>query len=304
MAKPPLNPTVKIILGILGVAAFGVVSYGAYQMGSKNGREVNVVNQLTSTSTPIIASTTISSAELENEKSDTELKEFALRSGTVISIPKNWTITLSEDATSNQDAVYLINEVNSGSYQFSIAEYTVSEWLKGPAADEGYVIDAKERAEVVRILKGVHDNQKITSALNAAFDKQAGEIFGYSDSMRVGREYLASLDNTFRGFSFYNTYGQAPGVYPVYHLNVYNPEKGIILAAHYYDFDKATEVEEINEPVFTALKNWETEQSADLTGLDTAGHQAFKDLVEKKPRVTLSFGAELEAVDAVIKSAR
>ncbi|MBP7992743.1 MAG: hypothetical protein KAZ30_03780, partial [Candidatus Magasanikbacteria bacterium] len=128
------------------------------------------------------------------------------------------------------------------------------------------------------------------------------EFFGYSTDYRVGRTYFASQNQAFRGLTFFNTYGQAPGVAPVYHISAYNPERKVILALYYGFFDRKPEVIELNKTVNTLMENWEDTPAGAVERADIMAHEAFKKLVETKPRSELSFGPLLQKLDAVLAS--
>ncbi len=298
--KPHFSLSTKITLVLLGIFALVGIGYGAYQVRISNTERGQLVKESDSTSAP--APTSLPTESTSTPKPALETKEFTLRSGTVITVPNTWKITLSDVGNNVQRDSYT---VNSGTEEIFLSEYNVSEWLKGPDPDEGYVIDAKERAEVVRILKNAYSDEQLSMVLKADFKKSGGEFFGYSTTMRVGPYYVASTNNVWRGLAFYNTYGQAPGVFPIYHLNLFNPDKNSILAVA-VNLETKPEIEQINKPVFTALENWEQKinNPPDIKTIDEKAHQEFKNLIEKTERNKLSFGGLLNQIDAVLKSAR
>lgn len=298
----PLKIIVKAAVGtVLGLVIVGVVAL-AYRQGTKRALETAV--QPKTDQIPVIQNPEVKQLVTTTEANsvDSKVKSFALRSGTTLQILADWKIELLKDgATDPQVAHY---EVTFPGGKFYLDEVAVAEWLKGPSEDQGYVLAATERATVLGILKDIYANQMITKAMDMAFDKQAGEFFGYSQTFRVGRNYFSSSDNNYRGLSFYNTYGQAPGVSPIYHVSMYNPTHGTVLAAYFNDLDKSPEVIKVNETVTELMKAWEDAPAGSVEKADLAAHESFEKIIESKTRAELSFGSTLNSLDELLKSVR
>lgn len=219
--------------------------------------------------------------------------EFTLSSIVSVNLPEKWQILSTED--NSQFTNYTIfDEKNT----FNIIVVKLDEWLKGPNPEEGYVIPHDQRAEALSVLKNIYDHEKITAEDKKLFVGNSGEFLGYNSNQREVLSYFASADNSFRGISFYNTVGQGPGVYPIYHISLYYPDQGLLITGYYSELYNFKELKLINEP-FVNLKEF-----SGIKNLDSTAHEQFKKLVGSTPRQDLSFGEVLNTMDGVFKSLR
>lgn len=274
----------RIVLGLLvGGLVVLAVGYFSYQSGQRRAPE--------SVSAP-------TEKPVENKVENNVENSMVLNFGTRLMVPNGWTIALREYGLDSQMAQY---EVNTGKTTFALHEIKASAWAKGPFLENQGYSPVDDRPAVLTAMKQVYENQAINQAFTTIFDKQAGEFFGYSRNNRVARHYVASVNNNFRGVSFFNLGGQSPMLSPIYHVVVYNAEADVILAAYYGGIEeKAPEIAAVNAQITKAM------QTSDpvVVQLDKQIRADFNKLMETQPRAELSFGQALDDVDNLVKSAR
>ncbi|OGL67293.1 hypothetical protein A2856_01220 [Candidatus Uhrbacteria bacterium RIFCSPHIGHO2_01_FULL_63_20] len=208
-------------------------------------------------------------------------------------IPAGWTVQayVPVPQYTNYDVT------TSVSQNVGLGAIHVSEWLKGPSPDEGYVIAHEDRPAALEVLKGAYEHKAVTAADRANFEAGVGEFLGYSQ-VRASLQYFASADGTFRGISFYNLQGQAAGAYPVYHVSLYDPTSDMIVYGWYGVPASAKEVVGIN----AWLEDMNGLSSKEIQTRDEQGKVKVKALLESTPKSKLSFFAGLNLFDEFFRS--
>lgn len=221
---------------------------------------------------------------------------LALASGATLIVPTEWIVQVfeSEDQYQTYEITTPLNEI-------PLTDIRVDTWLKGPRADEGYVIQNEKRPQALAVLENIYNHGQISIEDKKSFDAIAGEFLGYNEQYRSALTYIANTENTFRGISFYNLIGQDIGVSPVYYVVLYNPESKSILYANYYLEQSTLEVTRVNAKLRAI--DWTKNNNQTLAAtLDKEAREEFKNIVEHTPRTALSFGAALDELDAFMKT--
>lgn len=220
---------------------------------------------------------------------------MTLNFGTRLTVPTGWKVTVNEAGLDRQVVQYT---VNTGDSEFNLQEIKASVWAKGQRVD-GYQLEPAERATLLAGMKELYDSQGLSQEFTAAFNEQAGDFFGYSQSNRVARQYLVSSDKEFRGLSFFNLDGQSSVLYPIYYAVLYNPTTDVILVANYGIDVEVAEIAVLNKQIELGMQ---TSDSIVLE-LDKKARADFAKLLKTKTRAELSFGRALEGVDAFLRTA-
>ena len=218
-------------------------------------------------------------------------------------LPAGWTYQPYFEAEG-----YTQYEVTFPSGTLSIKEINVDAWLAGPDPEEGYVIDHETRPIAFSILENIYTHETITDEDRTLFEAYGGEFLGYSVEGRAALTYAASQSNDYRGISFFNLYGQAPGVYPVYYVTLYNKDTSTIVSMVYgiynfsrADIDQPKEIREVNAFLPEFGRSWDGVAPETIAAWDKEAHNNFKTLLETSPRNNLSFGGVLDAIDGYWK---
>lgn len=221
---------------------------------------------------------------------------FTLRSGDTMKPPAEWSVKILSPEPQFQNYV-----ITTPDNEFPLTEITAQEWLKGPYADENHVISNEKRPQAINVLQNLYDHGQISSTDRTAFLSMAGEFLGYSDIYRSGLTYITSVDNTFRGISFYSLAGQDVGVSPIYYVVLYNPTSKTIVFANYYLAQSTAEIASISSKIRT-IDQTKNNNDTLLAKLDLEAREQFKKLVEETPRKDLSFGPSLDALDDFMRT--
>lgn len=283
------NKQMNTLLVAIGIVILVIVGYGGYQLGQRQVQPSATAPTEKLTEKPV-------EKPAEKPVENSAENNMVLNFGTRLTVPKGWTITLREYGLDSQMAQY---EVNTGKTTFALHEIKASVWVKGPWLENQGLSPTEDRPALLTAMKQVYENQAISPAFTNIFDKQAGDFFGYSQNNRVARQYVASVNNQFRGLSFFNLNGQSPILSPIYYVAVYNAEADVILAAHHGIEESAPEIATVNAQI---TKGMQTSDPV-VAQLDKQARVDFTKLVTVQSRAELSFGQALNDVDGLIKSA-
>lgn len=271
-------------IAVLLIAVILIV--GVWFMLEQSGREIfGVHKKLNYVSHKYLPQKTVTSNPQVRLFSFEELTNF----------PKAWNLT----ATSSDAQRSMYNFELGKQEPLWVSEVNVNEWLKGPTPDEGYVLPLSDRAPAVALLKSIYEDKGLTDKTKLEFSQMSGEFLGYATKYRVAVQYLASNDNSYRGISFFNLQGQDVGVYPVYYVTLYNPEKNIIISATYIIPYNSKELQSANKAFAHGVGNLAPEK---IGALDMKAKESMTVLLETQSRSKFSFGPTLNTIDTYIKT--
>ncbi len=279
-----MNPRIVVLL--LTLVAFGtIIAAVAYRTRSVPAPVTIDPNNSTSTSEPI-------------REVQSNAPTFQLVSGATVNVPFDWNaeMTVADAQFTNYEFVFSGGNVR-------VAEVNVSNWLKGPRPEEGYVIPHVDRTAAFMLLKNIYDHKAFTAADAEAFKKQAGEFLGYSASYRTKPTYFESSDKTYRGIAFFNLSGQSPLLSPLYYISLYNAENNTIVWATYELPPDSPELIKANA-WFKSVRDWEAIGQTEATKRTRQVHEDFKTFLETSPRHEWSFGDSVNNVDEILRSLR
>lgn len=255
-----------------------------------------------STTIPNVTSSTVKSPKTSSSPTadmTANWKTFILETSKgTFKYPDDWQITFDSTGTGTDSDYYYINKDAKGG-SGSISEFNLTEWIKGPSPDAGYVLSKEKRVVALDLMKEIYQNQKITPETAKKFEGLGVEFFPYMTEDMAGLQYIASNDNKSRGFSVIGTRGQDIGLATMYTVSLYNLDKNIIVSFRYpLDTANTPQAKLLQDKLDVAIKvsNEEAEK------VNTEIHQEFIELMSSISREDLGFGSTMNQVDLSAKS--
>lgn len=214
-----------------------------------------------------------------------------LPSGSTLQVPSAWAVDTSGPSAGRIRV--------GGADPGFLTEYDVRSWA--PDAEPGPGSLTAAQIETVRsILAQLAEDGTVSPTLARRIAAEdTGTLISYRrGDVRAIQPLLTGRANLV-GFSSTGSYGQAPGLWPIYTAVVYDRDAGRLLVGS-WEIDGA-------EPL---LRDWATKQRAaegdpaQMEQVDRAAHAWFDEFLDATPRSRLSWGEQLQVLDEALSSYR